>query len=115
LENPTQTAEDNRGVISALIGDGRPLLVFTGLALILAGAFALFLSASQHFLPHDVQFLRMTAEQLCGIQSCRIVYFMFRELSRVSRLWIFGYVARCRDYLSVSSLHLGPCSFVAIP
>jgi MFS family permease len=79
LENPTQTAEDNRGVISALIGDGRPLLVFTGLALLLAGAFALFLSASQHFLPHDVQFLRMTAEQLCGIQSCRIVYFMFHD------------------------------------
>lgn len=79
LENPIQTAEDNRGVIAALIGDGRPLLVFTGLALILAGAFALFLSASQHFLPHDVQFLGMTAEQLCGIQSCRIVYFMFHD------------------------------------
>ena len=55
------------------------MLVFTGLALILAGAFALFLSASQHFLPHDVQFLGMTAEQLCGIQSCRIVYFMFHD------------------------------------
>lgn len=55
------------------------MLIFTGLALILAGAFALFLSASQHFLPHDVQFLGMTAEQLCGIQSCRIVYFMFHD------------------------------------
>lgn len=79
MENSIQPAEDNRGIIAALIGDGRPLLVFTGLALILAGAFALFLSASQHFLPHDVQFLGMTAEQLCGIQSCRIVYFMFHD------------------------------------
>ena len=47
--------------------------------LVLSGAFALFLSANQHFLPHDVQFLGMTAEQLCGIQSCRIVYFMFHD------------------------------------
>ncbi len=47
--------------------------------LVLSGAFALFLSANQHFLPHDVQFLGMTAEQLCGIQSCRIVHFMFHD------------------------------------
>ena len=73
------TNHDDRGVISALIGDGRPLLIFTGLALILAGGFALFLSATRHFLPHDVQFLGMTAEQLCGINSCRIVYFMFHD------------------------------------
>ena len=74
-----QTLHENRGIISALVADGRPLLIFTGLALILSGAFALFLSANQHFLPHDVQFLGMTAEQLCGIQSCRIVYFMFHD------------------------------------
>ena len=79
MSNLPQTNHDQRGIISALVGDGRPLLVFTGLALILAGAFALFLSANQHFLPHDVDFLGMTAEQLCGIQSCRIVYFMFHD------------------------------------
>src|SRR5260370_5201482 len=70
---------DNRGLIEALIGDGRPLLVFAGLCLVLAGGFALFLSATRHFLPHDVQFLGMTAEQLCGIHSCRVVYFMFHD------------------------------------
>src|SRR6186713_1375904 len=70
---------DNTGIIQALVGDGRPLLIFIGLSLILSGAFALFLSANHHFLPHDVQFLGMTAEQLCGIQSCRIVYFMFHD------------------------------------
>ena len=73
------TIDNNRGIIQALVSDGRPLLIFTGLSLILSGAFALFLSASHHFLPHDVQFLGMTAEQLCGIQSCRIVYFMFHD------------------------------------
>ena len=79
MSNLTQTNYDQRGLISALVGDGRPFLIFTGLALVLSGAFALFLSANQHFLPHDVQFLGMTAEQLCGIQSCRIVYFMFHD------------------------------------
>jgi hypothetical protein len=70
---------DNRDLLSALIGDGRPLLILSGLALVLAGGFALFLSASRHFLPHDVHYLGMTAEQLCGIKDCRIVYFMFHD------------------------------------
>ena len=69
----------DRGLPEALIGDGRPLLVFTGLCLVLAGGFALFLSATRHFLPHDVQYLGMTAEQLCGIDSCRVVHFMFHD------------------------------------
>lgn len=70
---------DDRGLLQALLGDGRPLLLFSGLLLVLAGGFALFLSASQHFLPHDVHYLGMTAEQLCAIQNCRIVYFMFHD------------------------------------
>lgn len=70
---------DDRGLPEALLGDGRPLLLFSGLALVLAGAFALFLSANKHFLPHDVHYLGMTAEQLCGISNCRVVYFMFHD------------------------------------
>jgi hypothetical protein len=71
--------EDNRTVIKAFIGDGRPVLIFLGLGLILCGAFALFLSATRQFLPHDVDFLGLTAEQLCGLDNCRIVYFMFHD------------------------------------
>lgn len=70
---------DDRGLLQALLGDGRPLLLFSGLSLVLAGGFALFLSANKHFLPHDVQYLGMTAEQLCGFQNCRVVYFMFHD------------------------------------
>ena len=70
---------DDRGLFHALIGDGRPLLVFTGLSLVSSGAFALFLSATGHFLPHDIQFLGMTADQLCAIHQCRIVHFMFHD------------------------------------
>jgi hypothetical protein len=70
---------DSRSLIAALLGDGRPFLIFAGLSLVLAGGFALFLSATGRFLPQDVQFLGLTAEELCGLDKCRIVYFMFHD------------------------------------
>jgi len=73
------SSDHHRGFLSALIGDGRPLLTLTGLALILAGGFALFLSASGSFLPHDVDFLGMQPSALCAINECRIVHFMFHD------------------------------------
>ena len=72
-------SRDDRGILTALLGDGRPPLLLSGLSLVLAGGFALFLSANKHFLPHDVYYLGMTAEQLCGINNCRVVYFMFHD------------------------------------
>ncbi|MEK6280625.1 MAG: hypothetical protein AABN95_09765 [Acidobacteriota bacterium] len=75
----SQPAYDNRGLLGALVGDGRPLLIFAGLSLVLFGGFAFFLSASRQFLPHDVQFLGLTAEQLCRVNDCRVVYFMFHD------------------------------------
>jgi len=62
-----------------LIDDGRPLLSLTGLALLLSGSFALFLSATGSFLPHDVDYLGMTAPQLCAVNQCRVVHFMFHD------------------------------------
>jgi hypothetical protein len=70
---------DDRGYFGALIGDGRPPLKLVALCLVLSGLFALFLSAVGQFLPHDVQFLGMTAQQLCTINECRIVHFMFHD------------------------------------
>jgi hypothetical protein len=74
-------AQENyqHGLITELIGDGRPLITFTGLVLGLSGLFALFLSATQHFLPHDVAFLGITPDLLCSINECRIVHFMFHD------------------------------------
>lgn len=65
--------------MSALVGDGTPLLIFMGVVLVLCGGFALFLSAGKHFLPHDIDFLRMTADQLCGVDQCKLVHFMFHD------------------------------------
>lgn len=65
--------------LPALLGDGRPLLTLTGLALIFSGGFALFLSATGAFLPHDVAFLGTEPTQLCALHQCRLVHFMFHD------------------------------------
>ena len=70
---------ERRHLLPALVGDGRPLLSLTGLALILCGSFALFLAATGSFLPHDVAHLGMTASQLCRVAGCRVVHFMFHD------------------------------------
>jgi len=72
-------SRDRRGLAEALIADGRPVLTFTGLALAACGGFALFQSATGHFLPHDVAYLGMDARALCSLQGCRIVHFMFHD------------------------------------
>src|SRR5689334_20554954 len=68
-----------RGFLETLAGDGRPLLVLTALTLIGCGAFALFQAATGHFLPHDVEYLGMSAAQLCSLHGCRIVHFMIHD------------------------------------
>jgi len=70
---------DRRGLGEALVGDGRPVLTVTGLGLAASGGFALFQSATGHFLPHDVEYLGMDARALCALQQCRIVHFMFHD------------------------------------
>ena len=70
---------DSRSLFEGLIGDGRPLIVFTGICLALSGAFAIFQSSTGQFLPHDVAFLQMAPKELCGINQCRIVHFMFHD------------------------------------
>lgn len=70
---------DNRSLFAAITGEGRPLLLFTGLALFLAGAFAIFQAATGHFLPHDEAYLGMTVETLCRYYECRVVRFMIHD------------------------------------
>ena len=70
---------DQTGLLTALVGDGRSLLVLVALGLIVSGIFALFLAATGTFLPHDVAFLGMQPSTLCGMHQCRIVHFMFHD------------------------------------
>jgi hypothetical protein len=70
---------DDRGLLDALMGDGRPLLKLTGVALIGSGLFAFFLGATGHFLPHDIAFLGTTSEELNAIADSRLVNFMIHD------------------------------------
>lgn len=65
--------------VAALVGDGRPLIVLTALALGGSGGFAVFLSLSGSFLPHDLAYLGMSADELCRLHGCRIVHFMMHD------------------------------------
>ena len=71
--------KDERGLLTALIADGRPLLGLMALGLIASGLFALFLAATGSFLPHDVEYLGMQPDALCGLHACRVVHFMFHD------------------------------------
>ena len=75
-------ATDDRrdaSLFSPLFADGRPLLTLGTLGLLLSGGFAIFLAAAGQFLPHDIQFLGMTAQELCAQNGCRIVHFMIHD------------------------------------
>ncbi len=45
----------------------------------IAGGFAIFLSATGAFLPQDVDYLGMQVRDLCSIGNCRTVHFMFHD------------------------------------
>jgi hypothetical protein len=75
----TEPENFDRGLLAALIDDGRPLLKLTGLALIGSGLFAFFLAATGHFLPHDIAFLGMSADELHSIADGRLVHFMMHD------------------------------------
>lgn len=77
MPNPTSNSE--RDLFSLLIGDGRSPLAIVGLALVLAGAFALFVAVRGEFLPHDVAYLGMTSSELCAVNECRVVHFMIHD------------------------------------
>lgn len=71
--------DEDRGIVSLLVDDGRSLLTLTGLALLFSGGFALFLAARREFLPHDIYYLGMSADALCAVGGCRVAAFMFHD------------------------------------
>jgi hypothetical protein len=66
-------------LFDGIADDGRPLLSLTGVALLISGGFAVFLSIRREFLPHDIAFLGLSAGELCAVADCRIVRFMFHD------------------------------------
>ncbi|QJW98326.1 hypothetical protein [Frigoriglobus tundricola] len=76
---PHTPPDPDTGLFTLLLGDGRAPLAVVGLALALAGGFALFVAARGEFLPHDVAFLGMAPGELCAVNECRIVHFMIHD------------------------------------
>lgn len=74
---PAQGSTDS--LWATVAGDGRPLLAVVAVALMFAGAFALFLAVRGEFLPHDEAFLGMSASELCSLADCRVVDFMLHD------------------------------------
>ena len=96
----------DRSFFAAMIGDGRPPLCVLALGLAAAGGTALFLAATGHFLPHDEQFLGMTAKELCARHGCRVVHFMVHDRAAfggvlvavgVLYLWVAEFPLRERE------------------
>lgn len=70
---------DNRTITQVIISDGRPLLVFTGLVLIFSGLLVIAQSLSGYFLPHDTEFIGLTAAELWQYNEGKINQFMFHD------------------------------------
>lgn len=73
------SSEDRGSLFQALVGDGRPLLALTGIALFASGGFAILQSLTGHLLPHDSHALGMDAEGLSRAANPRLAMFMFHD------------------------------------
>jgi hypothetical protein len=71
--------DDRVGFLAPILGDGRPMLLVVAGALVFSGGFALFLAATREFLPHDIHYLGMSADDLCRVADCRVVDFMVHD------------------------------------
>jgi len=72
-------SDDRRSLFEAILGDGRPLLALTGLALFASGGFAILQSLTGHLLPHDSHALGMDAEGLTRVANAQLARFMFHD------------------------------------
>jgi hypothetical protein len=73
------SSDDRRSLFEALVGDGRPLLALTGIALFASGGFAILQSITGHLLPHDSHALGMDAVGLARAANARLTMFMFHD------------------------------------
>jgi len=96
----TRPVDDDRGLLAALTGDGRPLLALGALALLAAGMFAWFLAVTDQLLPHDLAWLTISPAELRAIADGRLVHFMGHDRAAfggtliaigILYLWLVGF------------------------
>jgi hypothetical protein len=71
--------KDERGLVEAVLGDGRFLIALTGISLMLSGGFAIFQSISGQLLPHDSYAIGMNAMALMHAGNRNLLGFMFHD------------------------------------
>ncbi len=70
---------DERGLLEAVLGDGRLLIALTGLSLALSGGFAVLQSISGQLLPQDSHAIGMDSMALMHAGNRQLVGFMFHD------------------------------------
>jgi hypothetical protein len=70
---------DERGLLQALLGDGRFLIALTGISLALSGGFAILQSVSGQLLPQDSHAIGMDASALMHAGNLHLLGFMFHD------------------------------------
>ena len=71
--------KSNPGLYELFVKDGVIPFVSLGIILLFTGLFLIIQSMSGHFLPHDLEAIGMTAEQLSYYKNGRIAKFMFHD------------------------------------
>ena len=69
----------NESIIKPLLDKGTFPVLFSGLILILSGIFVITQSGTGYFLPHDVNYLGLTAQELSQYKDGLITKFMFHD------------------------------------
>lgn len=70
---------DDRSLPDAIVGDGRPLLLAVAASLVFAGGFVIYLAVTRQMLPHDLDYLGMSASELERVADGRLVDFMVHD------------------------------------
>jgi hypothetical protein len=70
---------DDRGLLEAVLGDGRFLIALTGISLALAGGFAILQSVSGQLLPQDSHAIGMDSFGLMRAGNRHLLGFMFHD------------------------------------
>lgn len=71
--------KDERGLLEAVLGDGRFLVALTGIALVLSGGFAILQSVSGQLLPQDSHAIGLDAAALVHAGNRHLLGFMFHD------------------------------------
>jgi hypothetical protein len=98
VEQAAAEQTERTGLWRVIVGDGVPPLLVVAGSLVLAGAFALFLALTGQFLPHDLRYLGMNADELCDVAQCRVTTFMIHDRAAfggalVAVGMLYGYLA----------------------